>query len=115
MTENRAAFVLLDYRTTISTNESIKSRYPKARTVEVNTQLDEVHAQQLAAKILAANEQPVAFEQEVEGIILPDALKGGIPTYIPYYDKFHTDGRQMKLVGFSCNLETGVTTLRVRG
>ncbi|MGZ0071725.1 hypothetical protein ACT9ST_08465 [Sphingobium limneticum] len=112
---NRGTFVTQEYRTTIATNEAIKLRYPKARSVEINTQLNEAAAIALAAKVLSANEQPEVFELEVEGIILPDAYKGGVPTYVPEFDKFGTDGREMKLVMFSSNLETGITTIRIRG
>ena len=115
MTTNRASFVLQDYRTLVETNEVVRTRYPKSRSVTINTQLDAARAQQLADKVLAANEQPVVLEQVVEGIVLPDAFKGGVPTYKPDYPKFETDGRTMKLVSFSCDLEAGKTTIRIRG
>lgn len=113
MTENRAAFVLQEWRVTSAVNDAVPDGV--GRVLTVNTQLDRPNAQALADKILAANEQPVTFEQEVEGLILPDAFVGGCPSYNPDYPKFKTDGRTMKLVAFTCDLETGVSSIRIRG
>lgn len=112
---NRASFVLQEYRTTAAEDATVKTMYPKARTISIGSQLDEANAQALAQKVLAQNDQPVCFEQDVDGIILPDAFIGGCPTYIPEYEKFRTDGRTMKLVAFTCDLETGITSIRIRG
>lgn len=113
---NRAAFVLEEFRLTEAKNTATQATYgSKARTVTVYTQLDEGNAQLLAQKILDENEEPVTFEQEVEGIVLPDAFIDGIPTYIPDYPKLRTDGRTMKMVAFSCDLETGISNIRIRG
>jgi len=114
-TQNRSAFVLQDFRYTTAENAVVQTRYPKARTVTIDTQLDEANAQALAAKVLAANTDPVVYELQVQGLMLPDAFKGGVPTYKPDFPKFRTDGREMKVVSFSCDLETGISTIRVRG
>lgn len=115
MTESRSAFVLNEFRYTTSENGVVQTRYPKARTVKLDTQLDEGSAQALASKVLAANEDPVVYELQIQGILLPDHFKNGIPTYIPEFAKFKTDGREMKVVSFSCDLEAGITNVRIRG
>lgn len=81
----------------------------------LNSNLNKANAEILSVKVLEANDQAVTYELIVEGLILPDAFVGGIPTYIPDFPKFRTDGRTMKMVSFTCDLEEGHSTIRIRG
>ena len=114
-TESRSAFVLNEFRYTTAQNAVVKTRYPKARTVTVDTQLDETRAIALAAKVLAANEDPVVYELQIQALLSIDDFKTGMPSFIPEFEKFKTDGREMKVVSFNCDYEEGITSIRIRG
>lgn len=112
-TESRSAFVLKEFRVKTARNYTLDD--DTSRTVEINTQLDEQSAIALANKVLAANEDPVVFEVVVEGVLLFDAFANGMPSYVPDFPKFKTDGRQMKVVAFDSDLDANLTTIRIRG
>jgi hypothetical protein len=83
--------------------------------VQVDTQLDQASAAALAANYLAGNVNPRAFEVKLEGVTFLDSYIGACPTFIPNFPKFNTDGRTMKVVGFTTDFEANSTTIQVRG
>ena len=112
---DRAAFVKQEYRRTTATDQAVKDRNPKARTITLDSNLDEASAVTLAAKVLAANKAPRIFDFEIEGVMPLDSFIGGCPSFIPDFPEFSTDGRTMKVVSASTDYEAGTTLLRVRG
>lgn len=112
---DRAAFVKQEYRRTIATDQAVKDRNPKARTITLDSNLDEASAVALAAKVLDANQNPRLFEFEIEGVMPLDSFIGGCPSFIPDFPELATDGRTMKVVSASTDYETGATTVWVRG
>jgi len=110
---NRASFVQQAYRYVTAVDNSIIARNPTAREVEINTNLNQASAQALANAYLADNKQPRAYEVQIEGVIFLDTLADGVPRFILESPK--SDGRTLKLVGFTTDYETNTTTLQVRG
>jgi hypothetical protein len=112
---NRAAFVKNEYRMKAATDETVKTRFSKARNVVINTQLGEAGALALAQKTLAANERPRTLEVPIEGILMPSDFVGSVPRYIPDFKKWATDGQVMRVVSATVDFETMITTARIRG
>jgi hypothetical protein len=112
---NRAAFVQQEYRRVTKTAPAVLARNASARVVQIDTQLDATAADALAAKYLAANSAPRGFEVVLEGVMFLDTLVGACPSFIPNFPKFNTDGRSMKLMGFTTDADANTTTLQVRG
>jgi hypothetical protein len=77
--------------------------------------MDAASADALATKYLAANAAPRAFEVVLEGVMFLDSLVGSCPSFAPNFPKLNTDGRAMKLIGFSTDFDANTTTLQVRG
>lgn len=113
MADSRSDFVRYEFRHVTKTNDVLDPK--TSRSVTIDTQLDKVRAEQLAAKVLAANAGPVVFEVKLEGLLHFDQFKNGIPSYIPDFKKFGTDGRQMKVISFNCDLDENTTTIKIRG
>jgi hypothetical protein len=111
---NRAAFVQLPYRHVDATDNFVKARAVTARSIEINTNLDEVRAQALADAFLAENNSPRVFEIVLEGTDHVD-LADGVPRFIADLPKYKTDNRVLKLVSFTEDYEANTTTLQVRG
>lgn len=112
---NRAAFVQQEYRYEPAFDPNVKARNASARTVEINTNLNESDATALAAKILADNNTPRVFEVVLEGVVFLDSFIGGVPTFIANLPKFSTDGNARKVMSFTTDFEANTTTIQVRG
>jgi hypothetical protein len=112
---NRAAFVQQEYRYATKTNPAVLARNPAARTVEIDTNLDEATASSLSTKYLNENGSPRVFEIVVEGVLYLDAFVGGVPAYQLNLPKFSTDGRTYKVISFTTDYDINTTTLQVRG
>lgn len=112
---NRAAFVQQPYRYEVAQDATVKARNPLARTLEINTNLDEPRATALAALYLSENKSPRVFEVVLEGVMSLSSLSDGVPRFILDDPRFATDGRTLKLVSFTTDYEANTTTLQVRG
>lgn len=112
---NRAAFVQQEYRYAIKPNFDVLARNPAARTVTVDTNLDEASANALATKYLAENANPRVFEIVLQGVTYLDTFVGTVPTFVLNAPKYQTDSRVLKVIGFSTDFEANTTTLQVRG
>jgi hypothetical protein len=112
---NRASFVQQEYRYATAKDDSVLGRNPSARTIEINTNLDQTRAQALADAYLAENQRPRVFEFLIEGLMFLDTLADGVPRFIADAPSLATDGRPRKLVSFTNDFETNTTTLQVRG
>jgi hypothetical protein len=112
---NRASFVQQEYRYATAKGDSVLGRNPSARTVEINTNLDQTRAQSLADAYLAENKRPRVFEVVIEGVIDLDTLADGVPRFIADLPSLATDGRTLKLMNFTTDYEANTTTLQVRG
>jgi hypothetical protein len=112
---NRAAFVQQQYRHATALSAAVRARNPSAQTAEINTNLDEATAENLAAAILAENDKPRVYEVVLEGVTFLDTFVDGVPRFIADFPKMATDERTLKLVGFTTDYETNTTTLQVRG
>lgn len=112
---NRAAFVQQEYRFATKSNSTVKARNDAARTVEVATNLDAASAEALAAKYLAENASPRAFEIVLEGVTYLDSFVGTVPTFLLNLPKYKTDNRTYKVIGFTTDFDANTTTLQVRG
>lgn len=112
---NRATLVQNEYRYVTKTNPAVKARNAGAREVTIFTQLNGAAADTLAAKYLADNAAPLAFEVVLEGIVFLDSFVGGPPSFIPNFPKYATDGRTMKVVSYNSDIDANTTTVQVRG
>lgn len=112
---NRVALVTKEYRYATQTDSTVKDRFPKARTVTLDSQLNEAFANIVATATLAANDGPRVFEAEVEGVIHLDMFVDGPPSFILNAPAFDTDGRVMTLVSCQTDYETMRTVVRLRG
>lgn len=114
-TDNRAAFVQQQYRHATSVSTAVRARNPSAQIAEINTNLDEATAENLAAAILAENNRPRIYEVVLEGVTFLDTFVDGVPRFIADFPKIATDGRTLKLVSFTTDYEANTTTMQVRG
>ena len=112
---NRAAFVQQDYRYVTKSDPAVLARNNAARTIEVATQLDQASADALATKYLAENKKPRVFEVVLEGVTFLDSLIGGPPSFIVNFPRLSTDGRTLKVIGFTTDFDANTTTVQVRG
>ncbi len=112
---NRAAFVQQEYRYDPQLNAAVSARNAAARTVSIDTQLDQASAANLATKMLAENNAPRIFEVVLEGVTFLDSFIGQCPAFVLNFLKYKTDGRTMKVMGFTTDFETNTTTIQVRG
>jgi hypothetical protein len=112
---NRTTFVQQEYRYITKSVPAIKSRNDGAREIEIYTNLDATAASDLAAKYLADNVAPRAFEITLEGVVFLDSFIGGPPSFVPNFPKYATDGRAMKVFSYSTDIESNTTVIQVRG
>lgn len=113
--QEHSLFVRQEYRFATAKNDLIKATNPKAREVEIRTQLSAAIAEAMAQKYLDVNEKPRVYTIEIEGIVSLSSFTGGPPSFDPNFpDYAHTSGR-LVLVSASADYNTGITTIEVRG
>lgn len=113
--ENRAVFVINEYRYADIKDTAIKARNPAAKEVVINTQLDEADAEDLAQKYLDDNTNPRVWEIEIEGILEISSFIGGPPSFLANFPKYAKTTGSVKIVSASADYSTGITTIQVRG
>lgn len=113
--EERSLFVRQEYRFATTKNGAIKAVNPKAREIEIRTNLREAYAEVMAQKYLNVNDKPRVYTIEIEGVLSLASIVGGLPSFTPNFpDYAHTSGN-LVLVSASIDHDAGTTTIEVRG
>ncbi|WBY16632.1 hypothetical protein PF049_00210 [Erythrobacteraceae bacterium WH01K] len=111
----RAAFIKREYRYATEKNAALRGQHSNAQSITVDANVDEATASALASLIQSRSENGKMYEVEIQGLLTLDDFQGGMLKYIPQLADLNTDGRTCLLESFECDLETGVTTVRVFG
>ena len=122
---DHAIFVRSEYRRKSVSDAAVYARNPyAARTITVDTNMDEASAKALAQAYLTENKQPRTFELVLDGAdCLPDFV-GGPPAVIPISSRLHTGTgaagtmereRVCKVYSMTSDYSNNTTTVQVRG
>lgn len=113
--ESQLSFVTNKYRTAEKVDTGVKAKFSNARIVSIQTNLDAIGAARRLDEELTAGGTTRVFEISVEKVYLPDDFIVGPPSFAIYSPADGLNGE--KFTAFEVadvNLQTGVTTLRVR-
>lgn len=113
--QERALFVRQEYRYVTAKDDAIRAVNPKAREIEIQTNLNEADAETRANNELAANDNARVFEVEIEGLIPLSAFVGGPPSFIPNLPEYGLTSGQLTVVSATIDYNSGITRLQVRG
>lgn len=109
------AFVTNAYRTADNNRPTIKSQYPNARIVSLNTNLDVNGAIRRVQEELDAGDTTRVFELVLEKLLLPDDFVGGPPSFNLFSPADGLNGETFTAFEVSeVNLKLGTSTVRVR-
>lgn len=114
MTEH-SLFVRQEYRFATASDGAIKAVNPKAREIEIRTQLSEAYAEAMAEKYLSVNEKPRVFTIEIEGVMDLANFVGGPPSFIPNLPDYALTSGRLVVTSASVDHDAGITTIEVRG
>lgn len=113
--DSQLAFVTNALRFAEQSNPSIKSQFPNARIVNIETNLDLSGAMRRLTEELDAGDTTRVFELTLEKVFIPDDFEGGPPSFALYSPADGLNGEVFVVFEVSdVNLQTGVTTLKVR-
>lgn len=113
---DKAAFVRKEYRYETQSDVSVKTEFPQAIMLELPTNLNSTSASGLALTILNATKtHALAWEVEVDGVLMLEDFDGTVPHYTLDFPLFETDSRTYKVVGCEIDYVANITTLRLRG
>lgn len=113
---NRVAFVQQPFRYTDHAKDpAILARNPDALIVRLDTNLSYDAAVIRAQDELNAAKNARVFDVEVHAIIHFDDFVGGPPSFSFTSERDQCFNREMRVVAFSCDINTMTTTLRLRG
>lgn len=113
--QNHSLFVRQEYRYATASDGSVKAVNPKAREVELYTQLGEADATVLAVKYLNVNKKPRVFTVEIEGVMDLSSFVGGPPSFLPNFPDYALTSGRLVVVSASVDHDAGMTTIEVRG
>jgi len=111
-----AAFVSADYRYDTSADSAVKTAYPQAGALEINTNLGATDGAALALTILNATKTfALVYLVEVEGVLTLDDFAGTVNHYTLTAPLYSTDSRTYKLIAAEVDYVKNTTKLTVRG
>jgi hypothetical protein len=112
----RASFVQSEFRYKIAEDVTIKSKFPDAQEIVIDTQLSETDAAALVTTYFAElSKTAIVFTVEIDGVMKPEDLKTAIPSYTASFTQYLTDSRTFKLTRFETDFLAQKTTLVIRG
>lgn len=112
---DRAAFIKNEFRYATSSDSSVLTRDKTAQTLEVTSNINGAAAGALASTILAQNNTARIYTVQLDGIMTVDDFVGGVPRFVANMPNFATDGRTQRAINFTCDLNSGLTTVRIHG
>ncbi|MGK2911224.1 MAG: hypothetical protein ACSLE1_15695 [Sphingobium sp.] len=115
VTAARAAFVLNEWRYQIAEDTSVKTKFPNAREVVLETQLAQAAATTLAAAYLAETDSlAMVYEVDIEDVIHLEDLSN-LARYYCTFPGHVDDGRIYRLISAEVDYLANRSKLRVRG
>lgn len=113
---SRAALINREFRYVRLSDFSVRSTYPQAREITLDTQLQEAPATALANQIFNDTKTfKTVFQVEIDGTLELEDFDLSVPTYILDAPDYATDGRVLKLIYADIDYQANATTLTVRG
>lgn len=113
----RAALVRQQFRYQQAIDNSVKSTFPNANVLSIETSLSGSVAATLASTILSATKTAaLVWEVEIEGVIMPEAFDGTVNQYTLTFPMHNTDtSKTYRLIGIKVDWQKNITMLRLRG
>lgn len=114
----RASLVSQSHRYAVRKDDNTLALYPNSKVIEINTNLDKVGGEALAAEMFASSGTSArTFTFTIEGVILLDDFVDGPPRFKLLFDR-HPAADPDKLytvIAAKPRRRAGLTTITVRG